>query len=81
MTGCYADRLRDEAGRDEAEIDALANVRETWEQMANLRDCPPALADYAREQLDKVSDQIGELQQRVDDRDDDIHFADPVRAL
>ena len=75
----YADRLRDEAGEAEAQIEKLSQIREAWGRLRAVDDCPPELADYAGEQMDKLADQIGELQRRVDDLDDDIHAEDPER--
>lgn len=77
MTEFHADQLRDDAGRLEAQIEALSKVRETWAEVRTKPDCPPSLAEFAIEQIDKLDDQIGALQRQVEDLDDDIHFAHP----
>lgn len=80
MTSWYADRLRDDAGALEAQIEKLDYWRHHWSMLhywSEGTDSP--LHDTAGEMVDKLSDQIGELQARIDALDDEISEEDPER--
>ena len=78
MSAWYAERLRTEAGRIEAEIERLEYQRHHWQQLReNAADTDGVLYDTANEMCDKLADQIGALEIERDNLDDEIASEDP----
>ena len=80
MTAWYADRLRDQAGDMERRLDALRETRHYWQKfLDNAADPDSVACDVARQVIDGLSDEIGELEGEVEELDEIIDAEDGER--
>ena len=75
MSEFYANRLRAEAGRMEAEIARLSHHRDSL--LAQYAHSDDDTRDALAPRLDRISDQIGALETAVAELDEEIAVEDP----